>query len=165
MKTTAGTEPRHLVFSPTLPLAYVGNERGGSVTAYKIDANTGQLARQQTVASLPKGFQGKNATAEVRLHPSGKILYLANRGHDSIARFAIGSDGAMQFAGTTPTEPTPRSFDISTDGQFLTAAGEASGKLAIYRIDSKTGDLTQTGTAPAGKMAWWVMSVGNGRGN
>jgi 6-phosphogluconolactonase len=67
----------------------------------------------------------------------------------------------MKFLGTTPTEPTPRSFDLSRDGRFLICAGESSGKLAVYRIDAKSGDLARIATVAAGKMAWWVMSVGS----
>jgi 6-phosphogluconolactonase (cycloisomerase 2 family) len=30
-----------------------------------------------------------NACAEIRVNPSGKFMYVPNRGHDSIAAFAL----------------------------------------------------------------------------
>ena len=40
-------------------------------------------------ATLPAGFQGTNACAEIEVHPNGRFLYATNRGHDSLAVFAI----------------------------------------------------------------------------
>src|SRR5262249_6721140 len=109
--TPKGTGPRHLVFHPSRPVAYVANEQGGSVTAYALDARAGTLVPLQRVSTLPKGFKGTNACAEIRIHPSGKFLYVANRGHDSIACFALDKEGKVSATGQGPTETTPRSFD------------------------------------------------------
>ena len=37
----------------------------------------------------PRGHRPGNSTAEVQVHPSGRFLYGSNRGHDTIAIFAI----------------------------------------------------------------------------
>jgi 6-phosphogluconolactonase len=157
LATPKGTGPRHLVFHPSRPVAYVANEQGGSVTAYALDARAGTLRPLQTVSTLPKGFQGTNACAEIRIHPSGKFLYVSNRGHDSIACFALDEQGRMSATGQVPTEKTPRSFDLDPAGGYLFAAGESSGKLAGYRIEPMTGKLTRLTTYEVGKMPWWVM--------
>jgi formylglycine-generating enzyme required for sulfatase activity len=86
----------------------------------------------QTVSTLPKDFRGANACAEIRAHPSGKFLYVSNRGHDSIAAFALADDGKVLGIGQESTEKTPRSFDLDPSGKYLFAAGESSGKLASY---------------------------------
>jgi hypothetical protein len=93
------------------------------------------------LSTLPKEWQGVNACAEIKMHPSGRFLYVSNRGHDSIAGFTLDDEGKMTALGWTPTEKSPRSFDIDPSGQFLYAAGESSGKLATYQIDSKNGAL------------------------
>src|SRR5207244_12113417 len=111
LTTPKGTGPRHLVFHPSKSIAYVANEQGGSVTAYALDPKAGTLSPVQTVSTLPKDFSGTNACAEVRVHPSGKFLYVSNRGHDSIACFALADDGKVSALGQEPTERTPRSFD------------------------------------------------------
>jgi 6-phosphogluconolactonase len=157
--TPKGTGPRHLAFHPTKPIAYVINEQGGSVTAYALDGKAGTLSPLQTVSTLPAGFRGVNATAEVKVHPSGRFLYGSNRGHDSIALFAIEGNGKLSPLGHAPTEKAPRSFDLDPSGRFLYAAGEGSGRLACYRVDAKTGKLTRFATLEAGKVPWWALAV------
>jgi 6-phosphogluconolactonase len=158
LQTPPRTGPRHLVFHPLLKtVAYVDNEQGGSVTAYALDPKVGTLQPAQTVPTLPVEFKGENACSEIRVHPSGKFLYVANRGHDSLARLTVDEAGKLTAAGHTPTEKTPRSFDLDPDGRFLFAAGEASGKLAAYRVDDKDGGLERLTTYDVGPRPWWVL--------
>jgi 6-phosphogluconolactonase len=157
--TPKGTGPRHLVFHPSRPVAYVANEQGGSVTSYQFDAKAGTLQPLQTVSTLPADFRGTNACAEIRVHPSGKFLYVSNRGHDSIACFALDGQGKVAALGQEPTEKTPRSFDLDPSGKYLLAAGESSGKLAAYRVDGTSGRLTRQETYEVGRMPWWVLAV------
>jgi len=159
LKTPKGMGPRHLVFHPSKPIAYVDNEQGSSVTAHVLDEKAGTLKVLQTVSTLPQEFKGINAYAEVKIHPSGCFAYVSNRGHDSIAAFALDGEGRLSVIGQTATEKTPRSFDIDPSGKYLFAAGESSGKLASYRIDSKTGELKRLATYEVGKMPWWVLVV------
>lgn len=150
--------PRHLAFHPTLNVAYTSDEVGNSVTAYQFDPKTG-LKPTQTLSTLPHDFQGKNTTAEVKVHPSGKFVWVSNRGHDSLARFRVDEAGKLSALGQTPTEKTPRSFEISPDGRYVFGAGEGSGKLAVYRVDVETGALTRIHTYDVGKSLTWVMAV------
>jgi 6-phosphogluconolactonase len=159
LRTAKGTGPRHLVFHPSRPIAYVANEQGSSVTAYAFDPKGGTLRPLQTVSTLPKDFRGSNACAEIRVHPSGKFLYVSNRGHDSIAAFALDGEGKVSAVGQEPTEKTPRSFDLDPTGKYLFAAGESSGKLAAYTIDGNSGRLKKQETYEVGKMPWWVLAV------
>ncbi len=159
LRTPKGTGPRHLVFHPTKPVAYVANEQGGSVTAYAFDALAGTLRPLQTTSTLPRDFRGTNACAEIRVHPSGRFVYVSNRGHDSLAAFAVRDDGTLTPLGQTATEKTPRSFDLDPSGKYLFAAGESSGKLAAYRVDAQKGELTRLATYEVGKMPWWVLAV------
>jgi 6-phosphogluconolactonase len=164
-KAAGGTEkagPRHLAFHPTKDLAFTSDEQGSSITAYRFEAATG-LKPLQTLSTLPADFKGQNTTAEVKVHPGGKWVWVSNRGHDSLAGFAIDADkGTIKALGQTPTEKTPRSFDVEPDGRFLLAAGEGSGKLAVYRIDADTGQLTPLKTYDGGKSLTWVLAVKSG---
>jgi 6-phosphogluconolactonase len=159
LATPKGTGPRHLVFHPSRPVAYVANEQGGSVTAYALDTRGGTLSPLQTVSTLPADFRGTNACAEIRVHPSGKFLYVSNRGHDSIAAFALDGEGKVSVIGQEPTEQTPRSFDLDPTGKYLFAAGESSGRLAAYLVDAGTGRLTRQETYEVGRAPWWVLAV------
>ena len=94
---------------------------GNSITAYRLDPASG-LKPVQTLSTLPADFKDKNSTAEVKVHPNGKFVWVSNRGHESLAGFAIDSAGKLTALGHTPTEKTPRSFDIDPDGQFVFGA-------------------------------------------
>lgn len=91
--------------------------------------------------------------------PDGRFLYIANRGHNSIAGFAIDqSSGRLKRISVTPTEAVPRSFTITRDGRHLYAAGEASGRVAGYRI-TDTGELSAITTTESGPISWAVLAV------
>jgi len=150
--------PLHLAFHPKLNIAFTSNETGNSVTAYRFDPAAG-LTAVQTLSTLPAGFTGENTTADVKVHPSGRFVWVSNRGHDSLAGFAVDDVGKLTALGQTPTEKTPRSFEVDPDGRFLLAAGEGSGKLAVYGIDSETGRLRPLHTYDVGRSLTWVLSV------
>lgn len=155
--------PRHLAFHPTKNLAFTSDEQGSSVTVYQFDPESG-LKPMQTLSTLPMDYKGKNTTAEVKAHPNGKFVWVSNRGHDSLAGFSIdAATGKVAAIGQTPTEPTPRSFDIEPDGRFVFGAGEGSGKLAVYQCDPDTGKLTRIHTYDVGKSLTWVKAVKFGK--
>jgi 6-phosphogluconolactonase len=141
-----GSGPRHFTFSPSGKYGYVINEMGNSVTAFSYDADKGTFKEIQTITTLPKDFT-KNSTAEVVAHPSGKFLYGSNRGHDSIAIFAIDPDtGKLTAQGQEPTKgKTPRNFAIDPTGAYLLAENQDSGTIVVFRIDPKNGALKQVG--------------------
>jgi 6-phosphogluconolactonase len=161
LATPENTGPRHMVFHPRLDIAYIDNEQGGSVTAYRLNKATGSLQALQTISALPSDFSQRNACAEIKIHPTGKFLYVSNRGHDSIARFQVEEQsGELKVLGHTPTEKTPRSFDLDPTGEFLYVCGEATDKLAAYSLNQETGGLTLTATYSVGKTPWWVLAIG-----
>ncbi len=153
-----GAGPRHLAFHPNGQLAFTSDESGSSITAYRFDPASG-LKPVQTLSTLPPEGKKGNSTAEVKVHPNGKFVWVSNRGHDSLAGFRIGRDGKLTVRERTPTEKTPRSFDIEPDGRFVLSAGEGSGKLAVYRVDLDTGKLTPIHTYDVGKSLPWVLAV------
>jgi len=146
-KVNPGAGPRHLAFHPKGKFAYVINELRSTVTAFSYDAASGALEELQTLSTLPKGFSGQNDTAEVAVHPSGKFLYGSNRGHDSIAVFAIDSrKGTLQLVENVSTGgKTPRNFEIDPTGSRLFVANQDSSNIVVFRIDPKSGRLTPTG--------------------
>jgi 6-phosphogluconolactonase len=120
---------------------------GNTVTAFAYDAARGALTELQMVPTLPEGFQGESYTAEVQVHPSGKFLYGSNRGHDSIAVFAINENsGALRLVEIQPTQGKwPRNFGIDPTGSYLLAANERSDTIVVFRIDPQSGRLNPTG--------------------
>lgn len=146
-KLDPGAGPRHFALHPSGKFAYVIAEMGSTVTAFSLDLKTGSLQRLQTVSTLPKDFKGENDDAEIQIHPSGKFLYASNRGHDSIAVFAIDPQkGALTPIEDVPTQgQIPRSFEIDPTGNFLFAENQKSDNIVVFRIDPKTGRLTPSG--------------------
>ncbi|MFB3890579.1 MAG: lactonase family protein [Phycisphaerae bacterium] len=140
--------PRHFAFRPDGKFAYVINETANTVVAFAYDATAGKLTEVQSISTLPAGFKGESFTAEVQVHPSGKFLYGSNRGHDSIAVFAIDAEtGKLSSIEYKSTQgKTPRNFGIDPTGAFLVAANQGSGTLVVFRIDAATGKLTPTGS-------------------
>jgi 6-phosphogluconolactonase len=137
-----GAGPRHLGFHPARPLIYCINERNSTVTVLSYDAEAGALHALQTLSTLPADFQGGNSTADIHVHPSGRFLYGTNRGHNSLACFAIGDDGLLTPAGHTSTQgKTPRNFAIDPSGALLLAANQDSDSVVSFRIDQASGVL------------------------
>jgi 6-phosphogluconolactonase len=150
--------PRHFCFHPSKDILYFSNEQGCSVTAYSLDTAAGTLTPFQTVPTLPEDFNGRNTCAQIQIAPSGKFLYAPNRGHNSIACFAVdAATGRLTPIGCVPTEAVPRAISVDPGGKFLYAAGLESGRLAAYRIDQNTGTLAHLKTYPVGARPMWVL--------
>lgn len=151
--------PRHYCFHPDRDLVYFSDEQGCSVSVYRLDPATGALSAVQRVGTLPDGFSGRNTCSQIHLTPGATFLYVGNRGHNSIAGFAIdAATGHLKPLGHAPTEAVPSAFGLDPGGNYLFAAGTATGKLAAYRIAAETGDLTplaayEVGQRPAAVLA------------
>ena len=144
---TRGSGPRHFAFHPNGEVAYTLSEMGSLVTVFAYDHNGGTLQERQTISTLPKDFNGSNNSAELEVHPNGRFLYASNRGHDSIAVFAIDpTAGTLTLVEYVPTQgKMPRNFDIDPTGAYLLAANQNTNNIVVFRIDQKTGRLISTG--------------------
>ena len=147
VQVTPGAGPRHLAFHPDGRQAYLINELDSSITRLAYDPAAGVMKAVQTVPTLPAGFQGRNITAEIVVHPDGRLLFGSNRGHDSIAIFTIdGATGVLTAAGHQATGgKTPRNFAIDPTGAYLLAANQESDTIAVFRIDRVGGRLEPMG--------------------
>jgi 6-phosphogluconolactonase len=148
-KLTPGAGPRHVAFSPSGKFVYVVSELKNTVTAFSYDASKGTLSELQVLSTLPNLFVGRNDDAEITVHPNGKWLYASNRGHDTIAVFAVSpTDGTLTHTGEFPTGgKEPRHFAIDPTGQYLLAENQNSNSIAVFRIDPTTGALSQVSLA------------------
>jgi 6-phosphogluconolactonase len=144
-----GAGPRHVAFHPGGRIAYVINELNSTVTVAGYDPERGTLAARQTVSTLPAGFHGANTTAEIQVHPSGRFVYGSNRGHDSIAIFAVEPEtGRLRPLGHEPTQGrNPRNFVLDPSGRFLLAANQDGANVVVFHIDPETGRLHPTGSS------------------
>jgi 6-phosphogluconolactonase len=144
-KVPPGGGPRHLAFVGD-GLVYVNNEMTMSVTAFKRDAATGALTEIHTVPTLPEGTSTEGfSTAEIFAHPTGKWLYVSNRGHDTIVVYSISADGKLTLVEYVATPKEPRGFALSPDGKWLIVGGQKDNTVAVLQIDAATGKLKATG--------------------
>ena len=148
-----GSGPRHLTFHPNGKNVYLINELKNTVTWFKYAPETGELTSQQTISTLPADFDGVSHCADLKITPDGKFLYGTNRGHDSVAIYAIGDDGRLSLVKIEPSlGKGPQNLFITPDGKWLLCANMPGNNLVVFRIDSKTGQLTPHGNPVSIKM-------------
>jgi 6-phosphogluconolactonase len=142
-----GSGPRHLAFHPSGKYVYVIEEMSSTIEVFAWDAPTGGLRPLQRISTLPEDFKGASTCAEIEVHPSGRFLYGSNRGHNSIACFAIDdATGKLTLVGHEPTQgKNPRHFAIDPSGTLLLAANQDSDSVVSFRINQETGVLAPTG--------------------
>lgn len=148
-RLAAASGPRHGAFSPGGKFFYVVSELSSTVTAFSYQPAQGTLKQLQVISTLPADFHGRNDTAEIAVHPNGKWLFASNRGHDTIAVFAIDpASGMLAAAGEFSTGgKEPRHFAIDPTGNFLLAENQNSNSIVVFRIDSSTGALRKVSEA------------------
>jgi len=155
--TPPGGGPRHFKFHPSGRWGYVVNEMALTVSVLDWNADQGELTLRQTIPTLSeeqKAGETTNSGSEIRVHPTGKFVYAANRGHDTITAFAVGdSNGELTLIEQEPVRGSiPRNFNLDPTGRWLLAAGRDSNTLAVFAIDQETGALRytqQTASVPA----------------
>ncbi len=157
-----GAGPRHLAFHPSGRFAFVINEIDSTLTSYYFNQTTGSLRPIETHPTLPPDFNGSNSTADVHVTPNGKFVYGSNRGHDSLAMYAIdGATGGLKPLGYQSTlGKNPRNFTIDPTGTFLIAANQDSDSLVTFRMNASTGALTATGDVATSMSPTCVRIVG-----
>ena len=146
-----GTGPRHAVFVGGGKLCAVVGELASNVTLFDHDAIYGRLTKPRVLPTLPVGWTGENAAAEIAATPNERFLYISNRGHDSIAIFRIDPEfGRLIPSGfSSACGRTPRHFAIDPAGRLLVVANQGSNNLAVLSIDAATGQLRSTGKSYA----------------
>ncbi len=141
--TAPGAGPRHFAFQPGGALACVINELESTLTSLRYEAGNGRLTPLDTVSTVPAPVPG-NSTAEVYFHPNGRFVYGSNRGHDSIAVFAIdGASGKLTPVQHESTRgKTPRHFALDPSGRWLLAANQGSDSITVFAVDPASGRLS-----------------------
>jgi 6-phosphogluconolactonase len=141
--------PRHMDFHPSGRFAYMIDESALTITAYSYDPDKGLLTPIESVPTIPAGVTDRRgfSTADIHVHPNGRLLYGSNRGHDSLVIYRIDpTSGRLTLVGhERRTIATPRNFHIDPSGTLLLAANQAAGNITVFRIDPETGLLEPLG--------------------
>lgn len=134
-----GSAPRHIEFSRDRRTVYIMSEVAGTVTVFRNE--DGALRKVQVIASDTVGGHGG---ADIHLSPDGRFLYTSNRlKADGIAIFKVNAkNGTLKKAGYQYTGIHPRNFRITPNGNLLLVACRDSNVIQVFKIDHKTGLLT-----------------------
>jgi 6-phosphogluconolactonase len=151
IKMRPGAGPRQLVFHPGGRFAFLVNELDSSVAALAFDPSAGRFHYLHSLPTLPAGFTGASTGADIQISPSGRHVYVSNRGDDSIAIYAFDTDTARltPLGHAATLGRTPRSFGIDPSGKFLLVANQDSDGVTVFRIDPERGFLQPTGAVAA----------------
>ncbi|GAA3136818.1 lactonase family protein [Streptomyces rameus] len=150
--TRPGAGPRHLTFHPGGRYAYLANEVDDTVAVCAYDPRSGGLDIGEPQPTGSGG--GTNYPAQFLVTADGRYAFLANRGHNSLARYAVEGDGArLRLLGTVPAGGDfPRQIAFSPDGRLLFAANQRSGTVTVFHV-AADGGLRQAGEPFASPVA------------
>ena len=97
-------------------------------------------------STVPAGWTGTNYPADIHITPSGRTLYVSNRGHNSLAVFSVAeSTGALALDQVISTEGDwPRNFSLDPTGRWLLVANQRSDSVVVFGRDPESGRLTPT---------------------
>ncbi len=146
-----GAGPRHLVFSRDGRFAYLINELACTVSVWDV-STAAKPVSLQTLSILPESWRGENTAAAIKLSEDGTCLCCSNRGHDSLAIFAVDkTNGRLERMGFSPTLGRgPRDFEFVPGGRFILAAHQYTDTLVMHAFDAINGRLE---TEPAAVLA------------
>ena len=163
IKAAAGDGPRHALCSSDGRFLFVLNELGSTVASYALPAPANMADRQSAAfakvgewSMLPAGFNRwepdgetlSTKAAAVKLTADGKILMASNRGHDSIAFYAVGEDGSLTLRNIAKlTGRFPRDFELMPGEKFMVVGHKMSNEIQVYRFDRAACALTPVGAA------------------
>ncbi len=144
-----GSGPRHFAFHPSGKFAFVNGEMLLTASTFGYAPESGVLSLLDTVSTLPAEVVDKTgfSTAETVAHPNGKVVYVSNRGHDTIAVFSCDpASGKLELIQNAPAEGrTPRNFNLDPSGRWMIVAHQDSKSAALLKVDPNTGKLESTG--------------------
>jgi 6-phosphogluconolactonase len=137
-----GSGPRHLLLHPTQPRAMVLSELEATLTLLQ----RGPLGFETLVRepTAPPRYQGENLGGHLAVNPARTRAYVSNRGHDSLAVFAL-VNGHLEFLQQVPSGGQhPRHFALLGEERKLVVAHEKDGTVASFEIEAD-GRLRATG--------------------
>ncbi|WP_017796475.1 lactonase family protein [Oceanobacillus kimchii] len=146
LNVAPGSGPRHIVFHPDKPVAYLLTELSSEVIVLDYNKKTGQFKQKQTIKAIPESFKDTNDASAIHISSDGKFIYTGNRGHNSIAVFSVDdSSGTLTLVEITPSGGEwPRDFVLDPTEQFLIASNQHSGNIVLFQRNTATGKLSLT---------------------
>lgn len=142
---TSGAGPRHIDIHPDGTRAFIVTELDNKILSAVYNPSSGDLSRRSMLPTLPIGYNKPSFAADVHVHPSGNFVYASNRGHGSIAIYAVGQGTKLDFVDFAMLKgKTPRNFMITKDGNYLHVGLQDTNAVESFKI-GQDGKLTALG--------------------
>ena len=178
-----GFRSRHLDFHPTRPWVFLTLESQNRLQVYRRSDDGLEPTPLFNVSTLAGGGGAGQTASTVHVHPSGRFVYVGNRGTPSkgrneIAVFRIdeatGEPSLVQNADTHGF--TPRTFSLDPSGRLLVVGNQNSvslgegasttqvpANLAVFRVgaDGTLAFVQRYDVAVGRKPLWWMGIVGH----
>lgn len=143
-----GSGPRHLIFSQDGTIAYCANELSSEVSIFSY--KDGELKLLNSERTIPDDYKGVNYPSAIRLNASGKKLYIANRGNDSVCIWDVNGTCLSNRRFVKSGGTMPREMNV-VDNWVLCGNSDS---LAV--ISEETGELSDR---VAIKNPWCILPV------
>lgn len=126
-KVPEGHGVRHLIYSDDGKTVFAANELYSTLSAF--DYSDGKLTLVDTASALPKDFKEKSTIAAIRI--KNGLIYVSNRGHDSIACFEYKNKKLKLLSITKVGGESPRDFDFI--GDYIYSTNEITNNITVLR--------------------------------
>ena len=137
-----GFGPRHIQFVEKTGKAYLVGELSSKLAVLDYNEETGELAVQQIVSTIPAEWTSHNGAAAIRISNDNRFVYVSNRGNDSLAVFEIQEDGNVKLIQLISIEGEfPRDFTFNSDQKFVVAVNQNTNNATLYQRNVDTGKL------------------------
>ena len=140
-------ECRHVTIHPNNRFVYQVNERRNVVLSCLLNNETGELRPFQTSQTLPDNCADPKLilASGIDITKDGKYVYVSNRGHDSVAIYAVDqTSGKLSSRGfVSSMGDFPRFLGLDPNSRFLYVANERSDNIAQYEVQ-ENGSLILT---------------------
>jgi len=139
--------PRHMIFHPSQPVAYVLTENTSQVHVYDVDETSGSLTLRADQSAFTAEDEMRHWSSDIQITPDGSYVYAVNRDAPEVVRFEVQADQSLVRSGSDSLGSVVRAFAVDPAGAYLQIGGE-DGNLVAYRIDPDTGSLSETSNVP-----------------
>ena len=142
-----GAGPRHMVFHPSGRFAFVSNELGSSLGLYRYTPEAGELEFLETFPTIPAEFSPDNTCAQIAITPDGRTVFISNRGHDTVAAFAVepapgapspasgdAGEPAVRLIRRSPAGRVPRALCLAPGGSHVLTASQGDGTVTLHAL-------------------------------
>ena len=148
------TGPRHCAFDKAGHM-FMTCEFSSEIWSFAFDDVNGVLSFIDKQSTVAPGFSGRNELATVQVTPDGKLVYVNNRGEDTIVGFKIDAAGKLKETsrinvGECPADPKDavRDMQLTPDGKVLLVPVRPDMVIRSYAVNGETGELTPVTEVP-----------------